>query len=139
MPKAIFEAYETGNSGDGPSYAVLDVQPANVALLRKLNALCEEHKLSEVRCYDAPDAWGPGDVEEQLRFTCGELVVTRGGFWFRDQPKHADGHVETRVVSLTDFLQAVEAAAPDDVIYFGANTEELKRLYEEEEESHSPE
>lgn len=120
--RAYIEAYAASDDSDGPSFALVLVTAELLARLKQLSALCVEHNLSELRVYESPELWGPGDVESDLRLTCGELVVTKDAFWFVDQPKHAFGHIETRSQTIDNFCSEVEAAENGTDLYFGENT-----------------
>ncbi len=133
--KAYFEAYAAGG-GDGPNFAKVEATPEFLARLRKLAALCSEHRLSEVRKFDAPEIWGPGNIEGELCLVCGELVVTSRSFWFVDVPKHANNHIETRAQDVEDFCKGVESAADDEVLYFGEDVLALEeRVAESDQEA----
>lgn len=117
----FLEAYATGlgMGGGGPSYAKIVVGNNFPAQLLRLQGLCERNELSEVRISYAPDMWGPEGVEEELRMESPELVVSKTSFWFTDRGRHSDGHVETRLESIKDFLRALAEA--DGPIYLGSN------------------
>ena len=130
MTKVYFEAYACDDYGDGPTFAELDVTPEFCARLQYLAALGAEHKLSELRVsgtFNRPDAWGPGDIEQELRFTMPELVVAGGWFWFTDHPKHSTYNVETRSVEVAGFCDAVAKHEGSDPLFFGNDLEELRR------------
>jgi hypothetical protein len=119
VKKAYIEAYACSDYGDGPLFAMRSVTPKFIAKLNQLSNLCKDHNLSEVRVYDYPDWWGPGD-EDELCLTCGELVVTKTDFWYVDQPKHSDYNIETRAQGITEFLNDIKSSS-DDVLFFGEN------------------
>lgn len=118
---AYIEAYACSDYGDGPLFAKLSVTPKFISKLNQLSNLCKDHNLSEVRVCEYPDWWGPGD-EDELRLTCGELVVTKTEFWFVDQPKHSDYHIETRAQGITEFLNDIKLSS-DDVLFFAEHDE----------------
>lgn len=101
------EAYACSDYGDGPQYAKLIVDQAFCEKLLRLQKLCVENCLTELRICDSPDRWGPGEIENECRFTGPELVITPSSFWFVDQPKHASYHVETRAQDISAFVNVV--------------------------------
>lgn len=117
-----FEAYAT-NEYEGPLYARLEVTPAFIRTLRRLRALCSEHGLAQARINDAPDVWGPGTIEEEMRLTAPELVVTPHLFWFRDVPKHMPFHIETACEAIDRFVEAV--AGPGEPVYLGVDPQDI--------------
>jgi hypothetical protein len=127
--RVTVEAHACDEFGDGPAYARWEVTPTFIARLLSLQALCVEHRLTEVRVTDGPEVWGPGDVAEELRLNCPELVVTRLMFWFSDQPKHCSYAVETQCQWIESFLR--EVSGPGEPVYLGIDPAEL----EEEDES----
>lgn len=126
MAKVYFEAYPCDDYGDGPTFAELDVTPEFCARLQRLAALGTKHQLTELRVSDGPDAWGPGDVEQEMRFTMPELVVAGDGFWFTDHPKHATFNVETRSIGITEFCDAVAKHERSDPLFFGDDVDALR-------------
>ena len=119
--KAYIEAYASSDYGDGPTFAKVLVTPELLDKLRKLSGLCVEHGLSELRVYDSPELWGPGEIESELRLICGELVVTKSSFWFVDQPKNAEYHIETRAQEIEDFFKAIADDTSGVALYFGVD------------------
>lgn len=125
-----FEAYACDDYGDGPGYAVLTVSQQFCDKLKHLQKMAGEFGLSELRTYASPDAYGPGDIEENLRLTCGELVVTPTMFWFTDHPKHIGYNIETRSQSIDGFIAAVAEGKQ----FFGNDLDDLRKRVEEENE-----
>lgn len=127
MSEAIIvhaEAYACSDHGDGPEFATFTLTDELLSRLRAVRAAVKEHNLSEARIYAGPDSWGPGDIADELRFNCAELVVTDNSFWFVDQPKHADYHVETRSIGFDALDEAIASGKP--VVLFGDDIEELE-------------
>lgn len=162
--KVYIEAYACDDDGDGPEFAVLNVDLAFCAKLLHLRQQCIDNRLSELRVYDAPDKWGPGDIGEELRLTCAELVVTPASFWFTDNPKHANYSIETRLQYIDDFFAQLktcgneakqggditplglegESSVNGGALFMGDDVEELQErveddLLEREGELHSSE
>lgn len=122
-PVTVFvEAFNTSDSGATPGYAMFTVDPALCEMLRKMRNLCFAHNLTEVRGFDCP-RWGPGNIEEEMQLADPALVVTRSEFWFRDTPKHALGHVETRSMHIDAFIHGILQGKQ----YFGNDPEALAR------------
>jgi hypothetical protein len=94
-----------------PSYAAFEATAFFVARLKKLQLLCTENGLSEVRQSDSVN-WGPG---EEIDFT--ELcVLPNGSFWFAAQTD-GDECVETLACDITHLLASLAAAGGDTVVY----------------------
>ena len=126
MTRVYLEAYACDDYSEGHTFAELDVTPEFCARLQRLAALGTEHQLTELRVSDGPNAWGPGDVEQDMRFTMPELVVAGDSFWFTDHPKHAKYSVETRGIGITEFCDAVAKQARSDPLFFGDDVDALK-------------
>ena len=129
--KVVFEAYAVSDYGDGPQFAVCDMTECFIEKLKLMMQTCVQLKLSELRYYGGPDSWGPGDIENDLRLNCGDVVVTSDSFWFYDRPKHANYHIETRAVYADRFFNRLEEAEEGETIFCGSNEEELKRVHED--------
>ena len=117
-----FGAYAT-NEFEGPLYARLDVTPDFILTLRRLRALCSEQRLAQARINDAPDEWGPGTIEEEMRLEAPELVVTPHMFWFTDTPRHMPFHIETACEAIDRFVETV--SGPGEPIYLGVEPEDV--------------
>ena len=63
----FIEAYTCSDYGDGPQYARLLVDQAFCEKLLRLQKLCVENCLTELRICDSPDRWGPGEIENECR------------------------------------------------------------------------
>lgn len=120
----FFEAYACGNCGGGPSFAKMRVDRHFCDKLTMLQSIVAKHKLSELRVYEGPDEWEEDDATEYL--TCAEMVVTQNAFWFVDQPKEYEQHIETRITVIDEFINAVCKEDGSDVLYFGDNPDALK-------------
>lgn len=102
----LIEAYAASDYGDGPTYAKFQVDEAFAGRLAELQVVLNDYDLSEARINAGPEHWGPSDIEEALRLSSAELVVTANSCWFRDRPKHTDYHVETRAMDIEALLNA---------------------------------
>lgn len=107
------EAYACDDHGDGPQFALLNVDLAFCEKLMRLRQQCIDSNLSELRVFDAPDNWGPDNFAEELHLTCAELVVTRDSFWFTDSPKHASYNIETRLQDIDGFITQLKNCGND--------------------------
>lgn len=116
------QAYAT-DEGAGPGYARLEVTPSFIHTLQALRALCKEVGLTEARIADAPEQWGPGTSEEELRLTAPELVVTPSLFWYEDVPKHMPFHIETACEDIDRFVEAV--LGPGEPLYIGIDPQDV--------------
>ncbi|MDE0853917.1 MAG: hypothetical protein OSA97_05800 [Nevskia sp.] len=117
-----FEANAT-NEYEGPIYALVEVTPEFIGTLLRLRVLCTDHGLSQARITAAPDEWGPGDIEGEMRLEAPELVVTPHLFWFTDVPKHMPFHIETASEAIDRFVEAV--SGPGQPIYLGVEPEDV--------------
>jgi hypothetical protein len=91
-----------------PTFAAILVDEELIQRIESLARLCQAHGLTEARVSACPQAWGPGEIEEELRLQDGELVVVRNGsFWFSDQPKHGDCHIETDILDVPRLVEAI--------------------------------
>lgn len=126
---AYVEAYACSDFGDGPEFATFALTTTFLARLHAVRAVVKEHSLSEARIYAGPDEWGPGDVADDLRLNCAELVVTGDTFWFVDQPKHADYHIETRAIPFDALDEAL--ASGELTAIFGAEPQALEQRVSE--------
>jgi hypothetical protein len=123
------EAYACSDFGDGPEFATFALTDAFLPRLRGVRTVVKEHALSEARIYAGPDEWGPGNLADDLRLNCAELVVTGDSFWFVDQPKHADYHIETRIIPFDALDEAL--ASGESIVIFGDDPEALEQRISE--------
>ena len=107
----IVEAYAVDESGEGPAWAEVTVDPVFVERLSRLNRICEENSLESVTVSACPDKW---DQDDELAIRGDSLRVWGNAFWFEAHPKHADYRVETRGISICDLLQVVEKLRAND-------------------------
>ncbi|MDF0607052.1 hypothetical protein HZU77_015610 [Neisseriaceae bacterium TC5R-5] len=118
------EAYGCGQYGNDPHFACLKVDQRFIDRLQQWQQLCLTHSLSELRVEASPDEWYPAGIAEAEQFTYGELVVTASHFWFVDQPKHADYHMETRAQSIEEVIKQVQTGQTP--LFLGDDLEYLK-------------
>ena len=102
-----------------------------ISRLKQLQSVCAEFDLSSVHTVGSPEAWGPGNVQDDLRLTMPELVVGNGAFWFNDYPKHASYQIETNSIGIDNLVEMV-AIESNERLYFGDDTDELKEIVEDE-------
>jgi len=114
-----------GLSGGGPLYAKVLVGSHFKAQLLRLQGLCANNELTEVRISYAPDMWGPEGVEDEMRMESPELVVTKTDFWFTDRGRHSDGLVETRTQSMKELFELLATA--HGPIYLGSDPAAVER------------
>ncbi|HCF4079464.1 hypothetical protein [Pseudomonas aeruginosa] len=126
----VLSAFCTADSDDGPEFAVINDAHHLLVEVKRLEKLCTENNLSEARVYFGPD-WGPGDVEDELRLQCGELVVCPTSFWFSDYPKYADYKIESTNVDIPS-LESALAEEGSGCIFMGDNTDDMKERYTED-------
>lgn len=114
---AYVEAYAVHDAGDGPALVAFAVDKAFVERLSRLHDVCVQNDLCEVRADAAPD-WGPYGIEDDLRLENHELVVTGlGRFWYRAAVVHADYHVESRLLSIGEFVDRCRSALAEGKAY----------------------
>lgn len=133
-------AFSTAEGGDAPIYASYEAGNDFLFLLKRLIDLCKEHGLTEARVTYYP-TWGPGDVANEMRLQCGELVVTPGGgFWFVDHPKYGNGYINSRAIQYDDLLMKLIATAlgPTDVTFMTDDEHVIECYKENFEEALAP-
>lgn len=133
-PLVFLEAYACIDDGYGPLYATVRVDEALRTRLLELQGLCKQHGLSEVRERRGCD-WGPEGVEDELRLQEHELVVAGDEFWFRAVPRYVLYHVETRGLSVQDFVNETRQHAGDAPLTYGAYSAEQ---WQEHISAHAP-
>ncbi len=132
------EAYAVNDYADGLDYAKTEMDEAYLKRLRSLQALCITNGLAECRVDGGPDAWGPGDIENNLCLTTPQLIVTPTDFWFCDQPKHASYIIETRGTSI-DELCDLARNSEHKVLFLGNDPTQLRdRIAEHEDLAAEP-
>ena len=99
-----WEAYACDEWGEGPAWAKLEITQAFVDELHKLQTQClrDTVNLSVDR---SVDEW---DSEDTLRLRGDEMHVTHSHVWFSAYPKHANYNVETRLMDIRDFFDAID-------------------------------
>jgi hypothetical protein len=139
--KLVISAYATGDGCDGPSFAVVEDVHALISQMTRLQTIVSDNSLSEVRVSESPEFWGPGSIEDELRLTCGELVVGLNCAWFIDTPKHADYRIETELFDLNQLKKLLDEAQGDGPVFIGhqslieAYNDDLIERAEEDEDS----
>jgi hypothetical protein len=108
----VIEAYALSDFGDGPQWAVAEVDMAFVERVERLAALVRVNDLAFVTANDSVD-W---DQEDDLVIrTDGLVVVADGDFWFTGYLKHASYKVETRLCNIADLRKALEAGPEAEI------------------------
>ncbi|CAI9912006.1 hypothetical protein EFK68_02985 [Pseudomonas aeruginosa] len=128
----VISAHATSEYGDGPQIAVYPDAAELLMRVQQMYALVEANQLSEVRMYCSPN-WGPVSIEEELRLTCGELVVSSNVFYFTDSPKHADYKIETDPKSINQLEEWVASGAKE-IFACGGLVEAYRQFQEEQAE-----
>ena len=105
----VIDAYALNEWGDGPAYAVVNVDRAFCDRLVRLRRLCGDNDLESVTVAAGPDRW---ENQDELRIRGDSLRVCGDAFWFEAYPKHADYGVETRSIEI-DALLKIAAAGPN--------------------------
>lgn len=99
-----WEAFACDEWGDGPSWAKVHVTQAFVDQVHSLQTKCLEFN-AQMAVYENPAQW---DCEDELRLQGDELNVSHLSLWFSARPKHADYAVETRILDIRDFFDAID-------------------------------
>lgn len=99
--KIFLAAYATGNTETSPDYAMVVVDQAFKDTLLKLQTICIQNKLSQLRVTMNPDFW---EHEEELTLTNGEIVIDSREFYFIDCINNQDSDVETRALSIDSII-----------------------------------
>lgn len=124
----VVRANSTSEYGDGPVFAVIDSPDVLLAKVKGLQQVIVDFGLSEVRIISSPEAWGPGDIEDELRLQCPELVVCSTSFWFTDNPKHCSWNIETTAMDVALVEKAI-VESEGEIIYFGHDHDDLRAVY----------
>lgn len=103
----VFDAHSTGYMRC-PAFARRQVDQAFLDQLARLQRVCIDYGLDQVRMKGGPDVWGPDDVMSDRDLSNPFMIVTSTGFWFTDQSGFES--VQTREVNTHDFIDKVERA-----------------------------
>lgn len=125
----VMSARPNDGASASPEIAVYPDAVALLQRIKEMKAVMDTHKLSEVRTLSEP-MWGPGDIQEKLDLTGGELVITRNWFFFTDEPAYGDYDIETELTDINMLEQWVGSGA--EVIYAGAGLEDAYEQFQEE-------
>lgn len=123
----VLKAFDWGENGFDPQFVVVTDPAELLRDVKRLMEVVQSHGLSEARISCSPD-WGPGDVADEMRLTCGELVVGKSFFWFTDQPKHSESPVQSESFSLKHLIEVLTAEGSGPM-YMAADPEDLKECY----------
>lgn len=99
-----WEALACSEWGDGPQWANLYVTQAFVDALHEWQTKCLDMGAT-LTFKAAPDAW---DSEDEYRLLDDEININGNQFWFSAHPKHANYNVETRILAIKDFFDAID-------------------------------
>lgn len=119
---AYIQANDIGDQLMKPEGVVVRITSALIERLQSARALCTSYGLESVSVRQAPDAWLPAGLDEELRLCAPTMVVTRNEFWFEDQPKNARDHVECIPVHIDALLRFL---ASDDRILIAGDDDEF--------------
>jgi aryl carrier-like protein len=125
----VIQTNEVDDSFDQPKCAVIQATDEFVAELDRLRNLCAQHGLDSVRVIYAPDKWLPEESAAELRMSSPSMVVTPSSFWFEDQPKHAQGHLESVIVDIDQVFDWLKAGDADLMV--ADNEDELDEFLQE--------
>lgn len=99
-----WEALACSEWGEGPKWATIFVTQAFVNMLHDWQTQCLTRG-SKLSFNEAPDAW---DSDDEYRIVDETLNVSNTSFWFSARPKQADYNVETRMLAIKDFFDAID-------------------------------
>src|SRR5690606_37631626 len=127
--KAIFEVYATNEfASDFPSVFVIEFTDALITNIEGLEAKCVDG-IIRIAADSDEGVWGSEETEEALRLYSHELVVNKdGGVSFQAVLKDTDWHIETMEAGIATLRSDFEAG--EKVVFYGADEEYLKELYE---------
>lgn len=99
-----WEAFACDEWGDSPRWAKLNITQEFVNQLHSMQTRCLQFN-AQMAVHAYPDKW---DMEDELRLQNDELNVSTLSFWFSACPKHASYSVETRLLDIKDFFDAID-------------------------------
>lgn len=107
----IIDAHCHNEYADGPGHATFLLTQELLNTMQHLQALCQEHQLSEVRILRDID-W---HNKEALRIQEEELVVAPGGaIWFTAYARDVDSNVETEMTAISALAEIFGETADGD-------------------------
>jgi len=127
--EALIPAYGTGEGGISPRFAHVRFTHALVERLRELDGLVKTHTLDEVSTVGWPEKWELDEAEEQSLMSP-QMVVTSAWFYFRDESKHEEAHIETRGIDIETALATLMAAKKGQITLLGCEGNEGVELLE---------
>jgi hypothetical protein len=105
-PRIYITAHATHGDADSPGWAVFNDAERLCATLQRLQRVQAMHGLSDARVWMEADAWG---ADDDVRVTLQELVVLeRGRFFVTGVPRDASYNVETELLDVDAFVEAVK-------------------------------
>lgn len=113
----VMKSHPTDGCSDAPEIAVYPDAGELLHRVHELRALMRDHGLTEVRVASTP-AWGPGDIQEDLRLCFGELVVLNSAFYLTDAPAKTVYDIET---DMTPIYQLEEGVGSGAEVIFAAD------------------
>lgn len=126
----VVDAYATG-CGTDSAYCTFYASQELLQRITTFVALCETHRLTEIRYAESPQLWGRRGLEEDLRLESNELVVLPSGqFWFTVTPRHDYYVFETKAMSVDCVVSAL-AESDGSVVFLN---KEAREIYDEDHE-----
>lgn len=103
-----------------PDYCKVSLTQEFVDRMLKLQALCVEQDLSELREWRRVE-WGGKDTDlgedESWRMEMEELAVGKNSMWLSAEPKHGNYRVESRAIEIDKLVQALQTkVSPTDYL-----------------------
>ena len=131
MVKFVVDVRATGEDGEKPDFAVIDVDQGFLDKVAKLAALCATNQLVSVSTRACTE-WG-GYAVENLRLQGSEMVTDSDGlFWFEAYPTFESYVAETHAVAVVNAAEKFASAADGEVLFLSDDDEAaLREAYEE--------
>ncbi|MGJ7538177.1 MULTISPECIES: hypothetical protein [unclassified Variovorax] len=96
-----------------PSFAQVQVDEELCVEIMRLQRLCIDRELGEVRLDIAPLRWGPDDARTDLALFRDQLIVTQTAFQFAVQSGALCGRVKTCAQNIVAFIRSVDTHRPE--------------------------
>ena len=102
--RLIMSVMACADSDYHPDWAVREITPKFLWLIKRMRSICENERLAGVFDAFGPDEWGGGD---EPIVQADRLVVQKDCFCFHAHPRHAEHDIETADVDIEAFLAAI--------------------------------
>lgn len=115
--------------GASPEFAKWTPSTSQIERLHAMLHVANEHDLTEVRYFAAPDRWGPSSedspsFDEATPLRVHEMVIDGSSFWFRSTSKYDELVLETHAFEIAQLEQAF--AEEGDHVLLADDVDELR-------------